>query len=165
MLDSSTVRRYLRMEGEIQIAPRPHVKSLLDPHYDYVNARFSQGETNARRLFEELQQRGYRGGEVTVRNLVARLRKDLPGMAHPPRKAAEGHTQLPHRERFADCWLGATKRWSQSSVQTLPVSWSNLRRPNTSISWCRISCGCSALAKHITLMLGCKRPEIVTSKR
>ena len=90
-LARNTVRRSLRMEGEVQMAPRPRGKSLLDPHYDYLNARWKQGETNARRLFEELQQRGYRGCEATVRSFVARLRKDLPGMAHPPRKTAKGH--------------------------------------------------------------------------
>jgi transposase len=90
-LARNTVRRYLRMEGKVQMVPRPRGKSLLDPHYDYLNARWKQGETNARRLFEELQQRGYRGCEATVRSFVARLRKDLPGMAHPPRKTAEGH--------------------------------------------------------------------------
>ena len=82
-LARNTVRRYLRTEAEIQIAPRPRSKSVLDLHYDYLNAR---------RLFEELQQRGYRGCEATVRNFVARLRKDLPGMARPPRKTATGHT-------------------------------------------------------------------------
>lgn len=90
-LARNTVRRYLRMEGKVQMAPRPRGKSLLDPHYDYLNTRWKQGETNARRLFEELQQRGYRGCEATVRSFVARLRKDLPGMVRPPRKTAEGH--------------------------------------------------------------------------
>lgn len=73
------------------MAPRPRGKSVLDPHYDYLNTRWKQGETNARRLFEKLQQRGYRGCEVAVRNFVARLRTDLPGMVRPPRKTAEGH--------------------------------------------------------------------------
>jgi transposase len=88
----NTVRRYLRMEGSIQMAPRPRSRSVLDPHFDYLNTRWKQGETNARRLFEELQARGYRGSETTVRNFVARLRKQLPGMAHPPRKTAQRQT-------------------------------------------------------------------------
>ncbi|HEU5379398.1 MAG TPA: ISL3 family transposase [Ktedonobacteraceae bacterium] len=91
-LARNTVRRYLRMDGEVQIAPRPRGKSLLDPHYDYLHTRWKQGETNARRLFEEVRERGYRGGEATVRSFVARLRKDLPGMVRPPRKTAGGHT-------------------------------------------------------------------------
>lgn len=93
-LARNTVRRYLRMDGDIQVAPRPRGRSLLDPHFDYLNARWKQGETNARRLFEELQRRGYRGCETTVRNFVARLRKDLPGMAHPPHSAAKS-TEAP----------------------------------------------------------------------
>ena len=87
----NTVRRYLRMDGVLQIAPCPRCKSLLDPHYEYLAERWKQGETNARRLFEEVQTRGYRGCETTVRNFVARLRNGLPGMIHPPHHASAAH--------------------------------------------------------------------------
>jgi transposase len=80
------------MEGSIQMVPRPRSRSVLDPHFDSLNTRWKQGETNALRLFEELQVRGYRGCETTVRNFVARLRKQLPGMVHPPRKTVQGRT-------------------------------------------------------------------------
>ena len=86
----NTVRRYLRMDGVLDVAPRPRCKTLLDPYFAYLNTRWEQGETNAHHLFEELQTKGYRGSETTVRNFVARLRKDLPGMVHPPRNAGEG---------------------------------------------------------------------------
>ncbi len=89
-LARNTVRRYLRMDGVIHMAPDLRCKSMLDPYFDYLTTRWKQGETNARRLFEELQTQGYRGGKTTVRNFVARLRKELPGMVHPPRKAGEG---------------------------------------------------------------------------
>lgn len=91
-LARNTVRRYVRTEGEIHMAPRPRGKHLLDPHYDYLNERWKQGETNARRLFEEVRKLGYRGCEATVRSFVARLRQRLPGMVQPPRKTAAGHT-------------------------------------------------------------------------
>jgi transposase len=91
----NTVRRYLRLDGVVELAPRPRSACLLDPHADYLQERFKQGETNARRLFEELQSRGYRGSETTVRNFVARLRKDLPGLARPPRRTSEGRTGAP----------------------------------------------------------------------
>ena len=86
----NTVRRYLRMDGVLDVAPRPRCKTILDPHFEYLNTRWKQGETNAHHLFEELQTKGYRGSETTVRNFVARLRKDLPGMLHPPRRANSG---------------------------------------------------------------------------
>lgn len=101
----NTVRRYLRMEGTVQIAPRPRSKSLLDSHYDSLTERWKQGETNARRLFEELQTRGYRGCETTVRNFVARLRKDLSGMAYPPRKTQEGRIRIPASSPREIRWL------------------------------------------------------------
>lgn len=89
------MRRYLRLDGVVELAPRPRVVCLLDPHADYLQERWQQGEINARRLFEELQTRGYRGSETTVRSFVARLRKDLPGMTRPPRKTSAGRTAAP----------------------------------------------------------------------
>ncbi len=104
-LARNTVRRYLRMDGVIQIAPRPRWKSVLDPHYEYLTTRWKQGETNARRLFEELHTKGYRGGETTVRNFVARLRKELPGMVHPPRTATRGVSSACASSPRAIRWL------------------------------------------------------------
>lgn len=83
----NTVRRYLRCQGEIQTAMRPRRSSLLDPYYDFLMQRWSEGCSNAHQLFNELRAKGYQGGEVTVRNFVARLRKDLPGLARPLRKS------------------------------------------------------------------------------
>lgn len=82
---------------------------MLDPHVDSLNERWKQGETNARRLFEELQQRGYRGCETTVRNFAARLRRNLPGMVHPPRKIAKGQALAPASSPRELRWLLARR--------------------------------------------------------
>ncbi len=86
-LARNTVRRYLRLEGPVQPTPRPRKPSQLDPFYDYLCERFKDGCSNASQLFAELQEKGYRGGETSVRSLVARLRKGLSGMARPPKHA------------------------------------------------------------------------------
>src|SRR6266700_6618015 len=39
---------------------------------------------------QDIQEKGYRGGETSVRSFVARLRKRLPGMARPPKRAKNG---------------------------------------------------------------------------
>lgn len=89
-LARNTVRRYLRLEGPVQPTPRTRRLSQLDPFYDYLTERWNNGYSNAHHLFQELQQKGYRGGETTVRNFVARLRKGVSGMARPPKHAKTG---------------------------------------------------------------------------
>ena len=89
-LARNTVRRYLRLEGPVQPTPRTRRLSQLDPFYDYLTQRWNDGCSNAHQLFEELQQKGYRGGETTVRSFVARLRKGVAGMARPPKQAKTG---------------------------------------------------------------------------
>jgi len=89
-LARNTVRKYLRLEGLVQPTPRTRRFSQLDPFYEYLTERWNQGATNAHQLFTELQEKGYRGGETTVRSFVARLRKGLPGMARPPKQAQQG---------------------------------------------------------------------------
>ncbi|MHB8597172.1 MAG: ISL3 family transposase [Ktedonobacteraceae bacterium] len=89
-LARNTVRRYVRMEGPVQPTPRPRKPSQLDPFYDYLCERFKDGCSNAYQLFEELQEKGYRGGETSVRSFVTRLRKGLSGIARPPKHAKNG---------------------------------------------------------------------------
>jgi transposase len=89
-LARNTVRKYLRMLGPVQPTPRTRRFSQLDPFYDYLTERWNEGDANAHQLFEELREKGYRGGETTVRSFVARLRKGLPGMARPPKQAQQG---------------------------------------------------------------------------
>jgi len=89
-LARNTVRKYLRLEGPVQPTPRTRRLSQLDPFYDYLTERWNDGCSNAHQLFVELQEKGYRGGETTVRSFVARRRKGLSGMAHPPKHAKKG---------------------------------------------------------------------------
>ena len=89
-LARNTVRRYLRLEGPVQPTPRTRRLSQLDPFYDYLTERWNDGCSNAHQLFQELQAKGYRGGETTVRSFVARLRKGLSGMARPPKHTHDG---------------------------------------------------------------------------
>jgi transposase len=86
----NTVRRYLRSEGPVQPTPRARRWNKLDPFYDYLTVRWNDGCSNAHQLFQELQEKGYRGGETTVRSFVTRLRQGLSGMARPPKQAKKG---------------------------------------------------------------------------
>jgi len=79
---------------------RPRKPNLLDPYSDYLCQRFHVGCSNAFQLFEELQEKGYRGGKITVRNFVARLRKGLPGVAHPPKQRGAASMLSPRELRW-----------------------------------------------------------------
>ncbi|MFE6904512.1 hypothetical protein ACFVFJ_48465 [Streptomyces sp. NPDC057717] len=59
--------------------------SILDPYKPYLHQRWAEGCTVARRLFEEVRERGYPGGENVVKKYVAKLRESFPH--DPPSKA------------------------------------------------------------------------------
>ncbi|WP_395292207.1 ISL3 family transposase [Kitasatospora hibisci] len=62
--------------------------SILDPYKPYLHQRFAEGHTIARRLFEEIRQRGFPGQEQIVRVYVRRLREAFPNQDPPRRKAS-----------------------------------------------------------------------------
>ncbi|WP_260463709.1 helix-turn-helix domain-containing protein [Streptomyces sp. TRM72054] len=64
----------------------PGRTSILDPYKPHLHQRWAQGCTVARRLFEEVRERGYPGGESVVKRYVQRLREAFPH-DDPPRKA------------------------------------------------------------------------------
>jgi transposase len=64
-LARNTVRRYVRQahsaEPTLARAPRPHRKSQLDAHHEYLLKRWQEEEHNATHLLSELRERGYTG--------------------------------------------------------------------------------------------------------
>ncbi|MEY9937649.1 transposase [Streptacidiphilus sp. MAP5-3] len=87
-LARNTVRRYAQATGtdELLVGRWTGRASILDPFKPHLDQRFAQGCTNARRLFEEIVQRGYPGKEQIVRKYVHRLRLAFPGQDPPRRK-------------------------------------------------------------------------------
>ncbi|GAA0915723.1 ISL3 family transposase [Nonomuraea longicatena] len=86
-LARNTVRRYAHAAGpdELLAGRWTGRVSILDPFKPHIDQRFAQGCTNARRLFEEIAQRGYPGKEQIVRKYVHRLRQAFPRQ-DPPRR-------------------------------------------------------------------------------
>jgi transposase len=104
-LARNTVRRYLRLDGPVEPTPRRRRLSQLDPFYDYLTQRWNDGCSNAHQLFLELRDKGYHGGETTVRSFVARLRKGLSGMARPPKHAKNAEAPSATSPRELSCLL------------------------------------------------------------
>ncbi|MFD7163683.1 ISL3 family transposase [Streptomyces violascens] len=87
-LARNTVRRYAHATSadELLVGRWTGRPSILDPYKPHIDQRYAEGQTNARRLFEEIQQRGYPGQEQIVRKYVHRLRLAFPRQDPPRRK-------------------------------------------------------------------------------
>jgi transposase len=81
-LGRSTVVRYLRHEVFPERKGRSDVgRSLLDPWKPLLLKRWNAGQRDGRRLFRELQGRGYRGSYATLARYTQRLRQAQEGAA------------------------------------------------------------------------------------
>jgi transposase len=69
-LDRRTVRKYVAMDQPPVYPPRRPRPTQLSPYRDYLTARWAQGCHNARRLYQELVQRGYQGSASMVRKVL-----------------------------------------------------------------------------------------------
>lgn len=79
-LARNTVRRLANAKDpdELLVGQWTGRTSILAPYKPYLDRRYAEGCTIARRLFEELRQRGYPGQEQAVRRYVHRLREAFP---------------------------------------------------------------------------------------
>lgn len=86
-LARNTVRRYAHAASadELLVGRWTGRTSILDPYKPHLHQRWAQGCTVARRLFEEVRERGYPGGENVVKVYATKLRADFTPT--PPRKA------------------------------------------------------------------------------
>ncbi|MFF0042945.1 ISL3 family transposase [Streptomyces mirabilis] len=86
-LARNTVRRFAQATtaDELLVGKWTGRPSILDPYKSFLHQRWSEGCTTARRLFEELQERGYEGGESVVKKYIHKLREVSPH-ADPPRR-------------------------------------------------------------------------------
>jgi transposase len=75
-LSRKTVQRWVHTASFPERHPRPPRPSRLDPYKPYLIARWNDGCHTAKRLWQELQARGYRGGCTSVRDFLARFRPE-----------------------------------------------------------------------------------------
>jgi len=73
-VDRNTVRRVLRQDRPQPYARRPARPTLLTPYEAFIRQRVTEVDYCARRIFEDLQARGYRGSYDTVKLFVRPLR-------------------------------------------------------------------------------------------
>lgn len=98
-LDRKTVRRYLAHEEPPVYAPRRARPTRLTPYLAYLAERWTQGCQNARQLFDELRQRGYRG---CISQLRAAVHPWRTRSAPPPRRPSLARLILQPARRLTD---------------------------------------------------------------
>jgi transposase len=86
--DRKTVRKILAQPLQGEKRPREPRVHKLEPYTDYLKQRMEAGVWNAHKLFLEIQERGYPGGETQVRTFVQPLRT-----AREPRATVRFETQ------------------------------------------------------------------------
>ncbi|MBP2230417.1 transposase [Azospirillum agricola] len=99
-INRKTVRTWVRA-GELPVWSQRDRGSAVDRHATYLRQRWGEGCHNAARLWQEIQERGFRGQLRTVQRWVGRLRA-----ANPPPAGAAGTMRpwkLPSKRRAA--WL------------------------------------------------------------
>lgn len=69
-INRKTVRQYLRLDHPPVYGPRRPRPTRVTPHLAYLRQRWAEGCHNARSLYQELLQQGYRGTERQVRAAV-----------------------------------------------------------------------------------------------
>jgi transposase len=108
-LDRRTVRNYAALAQPPVYPPRRPRPAQLTPYLGYLADRWAQGGHNARQLYQELVQRGYRGSEVMVRVVVRpwRMRQESRPPTPTPARLAwllllpAGHLSVADRNALA----------------------------------------------------------------
>ncbi len=90
-LSPTTVRRYVHAEGFPECQPRRRRSRLLEPFLAYLRECWDAGCQNAKQLWSELRQRGYRGGYTRVSDYLRSWRA-APGPAVGLRAAGSAAT-------------------------------------------------------------------------
>lgn len=103
-LDRRTVRIWIRNCAFPERAQRAPRTTLIDEHRDYLAERWSQGCHNAKTLFREIIDRGYKGGESTVRLAVKAWRDECSAMPTKSRTLRAPST------RRVCCWIQGNPR-------------------------------------------------------
>jgi transposase len=105
-LDRRTVRRYLAADRPPVYPVRRPRPTQLTPYLGYLAERWAQGCHNARRLYHELVQQGYRGSASMVRVVVRPWRARPPDSPPTPTSVRLSRLILQPAERLTEADRG-----------------------------------------------------------
>jgi transposase len=72
--DRKTVRKYIKLKTLPEPKKRPPRPSKLDPFKTYILEKLIEGPYTAARLFREIREMGFDGGETIVRDFIRKVR-------------------------------------------------------------------------------------------
>ncbi|WP_145144478.1 ISL3 family transposase [Roseomonas gilardii] len=98
--DRKTLRRWLQV-GAIPTWQQPRRGSLLDPHRDHLERRWTEGCHNAAGLWRELVALGFMGGSAMVRTWATQRRRADPTASRAPMLVSGKPWQPPSGRRVA----------------------------------------------------------------
>lgn len=86
--DRKTVGKYLNRKTEPEPQKPPTRASKLDPYKDCIIRKLNEGPCTAARLFREIKEMGFDGGETIVKDFVrtVRLQQEMPAVLRYDRK-------------------------------------------------------------------------------
>jgi transposase len=70
------VRKYVHQTTVHQAHSRPAMPSKLDPYKPYILEKLNEGLYTAARLYREIKEKGYKGGETIVKDFVRKVRPE-----------------------------------------------------------------------------------------
>lgn len=114
----ATVSRYLKATRFPEPAAYPRLESKLDSYQAYLSERWAAGETNGRKLRQELQSQGFQGSLMTVMRWAGRQQLISP----PAPSSRRGRNQQARQEQSEQ---------AVAPLRTRRVAWWLLRRPET----------------------------------
>ena len=74
-LTRNTVRKYVQAETPPKYS-RERRPTVITPFEDYIRARLAECDLSARRIMEEIVEKGYRGGYTAVKDFVLPIKRD-----------------------------------------------------------------------------------------
>jgi transposase len=75
--DRKTVRKYINKKTALEPQKRPTRSSKLDPYKPFLLEKLNEGPYTSARLFREIKEMGYDGGETIVKDFVRKVRPKL----------------------------------------------------------------------------------------
>ena len=83
-MHQATVRKFATARSAEDLTAKTEQRAhLVDPWTGHLHQRWNEGERNATRLFREIRQLGYPGGELAVQRYLRRFRRGRGHAPHP----------------------------------------------------------------------------------
>ena len=105
-IDRKTIQKYVRLASLPKKTSPKFGPRVLDPYWDVLRQRLSEGFPSARQLWRDLVNMGFKGTTTTVAKAVKQLRhsQDMPASSGSVALSGRPHSKLPTSRQMA-AWV------------------------------------------------------------